>query len=144
MASIVGTLDMFLLNFFFFLGLKLNYLDKLEIKEFYNVLFVDNQNIIIFIIGATTLGFLLIFLRNSTIKAVLFAITWLLSALTLITPIGYSMGEYMFKKENQSIQMQTQTFKGDIMYESRDHLFVRFNNDDSITKIKKDTYATHN
>jgi len=144
MASIVGILHMFLLDFFFFLGLKLNYLDKLEIDEFYNILFADNQNIVIFIVGAIVLGFLIIFLRSSILKTALFAITWSFSALTLIPPIGYNIGEYMFKKENQNIQMQTRAFKGDIMYESRSHLFVRFNNNNTITKIKKDTYATHN
>jgi len=144
MTLIVGTLHMFLLDFFFFLGLKLNYLDKLEINEFYNILFADNQNIVIFIVGATILGFLIIFLRSSTLKTAIFVITWSFSALTLITPIGYNMGKYLFKKDNQSIQMQTQIFKGDIMYESRSHLFVRFNGDNTITKIKKDKYATHN
>jgi len=144
MASIVGTLHMFLLDFFFFLGLKLNYLDALEIKEFYNILFIDNQNILIFTLGAIFLGFLMIFLRSQIIKTALFAITWSFSALTLITPIGYNLGESIFKKENQNIQMLTQAFKGDIMYESRSHLFVRFNNDNTITKIQKDKYATHN
>jgi len=143
MASIVGTLHMLLLDFFFFLGIKLNYLDALEIKEFYNILFVDNQNIIIFIIGSMVLGFLMIFLRSQILKATLFMTTWAISALTLLSPVGESIGESMFKKEKQSIQMQTRAFIGDIMYESRSHLFVRFKNDNSITKIKKDIYATH-
>ena len=75
-------------------------------------------------------------------RIALLAITWSISALTLISPIGYYVGETMFKTEKQNIQMYTRAFVGDIMYESRDHLFVRFKKDEEITKIKKDRYET--
>ena len=137
MAMLIGFLNMLLLDFFFFLGIKLNYLDALEIKEYYNVLFADNQNVFIFIIGATVLGFFMVFLRNVKYKASLFLFGWAVSALTLINPIGYAIGEELFMKKNQDIKMVTRSFLGDIMYEGRKELFVRFKGDDTITKVKK-------
>ena len=138
MAMLVSIMQLLLFDFFFFLGIKLNYLDSLEIKEYFNPFFVDNQNIVILIISFGVLVLLNALLKSQHLKIAIFLTTWAFSALSLIPFIGYFLGESIFKQENQTIQMHTRGFKGDIMYENRKYIFVHFKNSSEITKIDKE------
>ena len=46
-AFLSGAFFTFFLDFFLFLGMKLNYIDYYKIDLYYNPFFADNQNILI-------------------------------------------------------------------------------------------------
>ena len=52
-AFLTGVFFTFILDFFLFLGIFLNYIKYYEIDLYYNILFADHQNIYIYLIFGT-------------------------------------------------------------------------------------------
>jgi len=121
-AILTGIFFTFFMDFFIFLGIKVNYIDFFEIKEYYNILFADNQNIYIFSFFTILFGFVTIYLKSSYIKVGIVGIFFLLSLSTLIQDIGYRVGEFMFMKKDVVLKDKRHTFIGDIRYIARDRV----------------------
>jgi hypothetical protein len=117
-ALLSGVLFTFIIDFFLFLGLKLNYIKPLGVDVFYNVFFVDNQNWTIYFAISMIVGFLIMYANNFlklTIIGSLFAAVFL----TLIPSIGYSVGEKIFMKKDITLHNKKFTFRGDVYYIGR-------------------------
>lgn len=138
-AFFTGVFFAFFLDFFFILGLFLNYIKAQDIDIYYNVLFADHQDFFLFFTVAGLLGYLFIFFRNSKIAVLIFFAALVLVNLTQIPSIGKGVGEMLFSKENQIISSGKQTFIGTLVYEGRDKIWFRDDELQKIITIQKDS-----
>lgn len=102
-ASVIfyGTLFWLVVDFLFFAGLKINYLDLYEIPVYYNLLFVDNQPWLLWPAGIAALGAL--FMVPLAVRYKMLAVgTVLVCALVTWVPAsGTAIGRLLFAKEHQ-------------------------------------------
>ena len=117
-ALLSGIFFTFFLDFFLFLGIKTNYIDSYEIDLYYNILFVDNQNIFIFTFLTLLFGYVTLY-RSNTTSLLLITPAFILSLATLITPIGAYVGKSLLMQQNVSFQTKKFTYHGDIIYNGR-------------------------
>ncbi len=118
-ALLTGIFFTFILDFFIFLGIKLNYIDFYEIDLYYNILFADNQCFILYTIFSVIIGYVVIYVNNNKVSAIVLGILLFITSLTLISPIGYQLGEMMFMQKNTTLQDERRTYVGDIYYDGR-------------------------
>ena len=121
-ALLTGIFFTFILDFFIFLGIKMNYIDRYEIDLYYNILFADNQCFILYAVFSALIGYIVIYLNNNKISAIILATLFSIVALTLIPPIGNSLGELVFMKKNVTLKAKKHTYIGDLYYDGRDKI----------------------
>ena len=117
-ALLVGMLVTFILDFFLFLGIFVNYTNPLEINLYYNVLFADNQNIFLYALFTLLFGYLVMYTK-SVVSVSVISFFSLLALLSLLSPIGNFLGEAMFKKEDVHLKTPKFSYHGDILYRGR-------------------------
>ena len=121
-ALLSGMFFTFILDFFIFLGVKLNYIDHYGIDLYYNILFADNQNIYLYAVSSTILGFLITYIDNYRISITVIGTLSILSLLTLVPPVGYKVGAIMLMEKNKTLYDSRHTYIGDIYYDGRDEI----------------------
>jgi hypothetical protein len=119
-ALLSGIFFTYFIDFFLFLGVKINYIDFFKIDIYYNILFADSQNIYIFTLFSLLIGYITIYIRSIFIKVFVVGGLFILSLSTLIAPIGYSIGEKLFMKKNVTLHDKKYNFIGNIRYIKRD------------------------
>ena len=117
-AILSGIFFTFILDFFLFLGIKLNYIDFYNIDLYYNILFADNQNIYIFAVSSVVLGLLVMYAKNK-ISIAIISLLFILVLSTLIPSIGHKTGEILLMKKNTVYKNAKYTFTGDAYYIGR-------------------------
>ena len=120
-AFLSGMFITFLLDFFLFLGIFQNYIRVYEIDLYYNILFADNQSLILFLLFSIVLGYISLY-QSTKIALVTIGILSILSLSTLITPIGNSVAEMILMKKDVLIKMQKYSYRGDILYDGRKYI----------------------
>jgi len=118
-AFFTGAFFTFILDFFLFLGIQQNYINLYEIDIYYNILFVDNQNIYIYSIFSIIIGYMVVYLNNNKISIFILGFMFLLVSSTLIEDIGSSVAKKILMKENVTIKWKKYTYNGDIYYDGR-------------------------
>ena len=118
-ALLTGIFFTFILDFFIFLGIKLNYIDFYEIDLYYNILFADHQCFILYAIVSAIIGYIVIYVNNNKTSAIVLGVLFFMTALTLIPPVGYKLGEMVLMKKNTTLQDERHTYVGDIYYDGR-------------------------
>jgi len=118
-ALLTGMFITFFLDFFIFLGIFLHYINFFEIDLYYNILFADHQSAAIFFTLSLIFGFLVVFINNSKLSLVIIGTLSVLTLLTLIPSIGFSVGEVLLMKKNVSLQNDKHSFHGDVYYDGR-------------------------
>ena len=118
-AFLTGIFFTFILDFFIFLGIKLNYVDFYSIDLYYNILFADHQNIYLFSIFSILIGYVVIYVDNNKISTIILGALFALVSLSLIKPIGHNLGELMLMHKNITLQDSRHTYNGDIYYDGR-------------------------
>lgn len=118
-ALLTGIFFTFILDFFIFLGIKLNYIDFYEIDLYYNILFADNQSFVLYTIFSAIIGYVVIYVNNNKVSAIILGTLLFITSLTLIAPIGYQLGEMMFMQKSATLQDEKHTYVGDIYYDGR-------------------------
>jgi len=136
-AFLSGIFFTFFIDFFLFLGMKTNYIDKYNIDIYYNIFFVDNQNIFIFLLFSILFGYLVLYQSNK-LALLLIGPLFIASLTTLISPIGNTLGKLLLMKENVSFQTQKFSYHGDIIYSGRKNLSFYDYKIGKILTIKKD------
>jgi len=121
-AFLTGIFFTFILDFFLFLGIKQNYTDFYEVGVYYNILFADHQNIIIFAIFSIIIGTLVIYINNTKLAVIILSTLFFFSVSTLIPTIGHKVGEILLMKKNVTYKNNTYTFTGDVYYDGRDKI----------------------
>nr|WP_321266166.1 hypothetical protein [uncultured Sulfurimonas sp.] len=138
-AFLTGIFFTFLLDFFIFLGIKQNYIDFYEIDLYYNVLFADHQNIYLYALVSSLLGFVIIYIDNVKFSLVIFGFLFILSLSTLIPPVGHALAEKLFMKKNITLQDKKHTYTGDLYYDGRSKItFYDYELKKTILLNKKD------
>ncbi|MBW6488230.1 hypothetical protein [Sulfurimonas sp.] len=138
-ALLTGMFITFILDFFLFLGILLNYIDFYKVDLYYNILFADNQNGYLFFGLSIVLGFLVVYLKNYKISLVTVAILSVAALSTLTEGIGRSVGESMFMTKNTTIKTQRYLYVGDIIYDGRQTItFYDYNFKKTVVLEKKD------
>ena len=120
-AFLSGVFFTFILDFFLFLGIKLNYIDPLGIEVYYNILFWDHQNIYLFLVLSALLGYIVMFLPNKVRLPVMTALFALVFA-TLYPPIGKAVAEAMLMRKDVVLHNDKFAFYGDIYYIGRNKI----------------------
>ena len=116
---LTGVFFTFILDFFLFLGIKLHYIDPLDFTLYYNVLFADNQNPLLFFAFSLFIGWLLYFTKNA-IRIPVMLLLFALALSTLVPSVGKRVGEALFLKPNVTLHNEKFTFHGDIYYIGRE------------------------
>ena len=102
-AFMAGVFFAFFLDFFFILGLFLNYVEAQDIDVYYNILFADHQSYLVFFTLVVIFGYLFIFFPSTKIATIIFGICFAIVNLTQIPGIGFYMGQVMFDIPTLSI-----------------------------------------
>lgn len=142
-ALLSGIFFTFILDFFIFLGIKLNYINFYEIDVYYNILFADHQNLLIFSAVSLILGIIIIYLNNKISVSVM-SVLFLLVLSTLIHDIGYLVGEKMLMKKNVTLYDSRYSYTGDIYYDGRKTITFYDYELDKIITLKKDKLKKSN
>ncbi len=138
-AFLSGVFFTFFLDFFLFLGIQLNYIDFYNIDLYYNILFADNQNIYIYLLLTTLLGYLITYVKSPSFALITISILSILSLSTLIEPIGHKVGSIILASENVRLKDNKFTYIGDIYYNGRTEItFYDYDIKKIITLHKKD------
>jgi len=115
---LTGMFFTFICDFFLFLGIKENYINAHDIALYYNILFADHQSLIIFLIFTLIIGYVIIYLNNK-LAIIIVGTLFLLSASTLIPPVGSYVGELLLMKKDISLKTDKFTYHGDLLYDGR-------------------------
>ncbi len=122
-ALIAGMFFTFFLDFFFILGLFLNYIQAQGIDVYYNVLFADHQSFLLFVVGVLFFGYLFVFFKNMKVSSIIFVLSLIAVNLTQIPDVGKWVGEMIFMQENQVLTEGKHTYIGKVIYEGRQSLW---------------------
>ena len=138
-AFLTGIFFTFILDFFLFLGIKENYIDFYEIDLYYNILFADNQFWLLNGAVSLLLGFVIIYLNNNRVSAIVLGILLFLVSLTLVPSVGFTLGSKLFTQKDVRLHNDRHTFIGDIYYSGREKItFYDIELDKIIILEKKD------
>jgi len=136
---LTGMLITFILDFFIFLGIFLNYIQKHEINLCILILFADHQNAIIFFSLSFILGFMVIYINNTKFSLFILLSLVIASFSSLIPSIGEDIGEILLMKKNVTFKNDKYTFYGDIYYNGRKEIvFYEYELKKMIILNKKD------
>lgn len=118
-AVLSGMFFTFILDFFLFLGIKLNYIDFYEIDLYYNILFADNQNLLLFVVFTLLIGYITLY-TNGKLALIFVGSLFVLSFSTLIPPVGKSVGKFILAQEDVILQTDKFSYRGNILYNGRE------------------------
>ena len=138
-AFLSGVFFTFFLDFFLFLGIKLNYIDFYNINLYYNILFADNQNIYIYLVFSAVFGFLITYVNNAKLSIIVIGGLFVLTLTTLIPQVGNKVGFMILATQNINLHDTRYTYQGDIYYDGRKQItFYDYGLKKIITLNKKD------
>lgn len=138
-AFVSGLFITFILDFFLFLGIFLNYINFYNIDLYYNILFADNQNGYLFFSSTIILGYLAVYVKNYKIALIVVAVLFFMTLLTLFSSVGHALGEALFMKKNSTIETKNRVYIGDVLYDGRREItFLDYRLNKKIKISKKD------
>jgi len=137
-SFVMGVAFISILDFLYFIGLKIHYFELNKINEFFNIIFVDNQNFYILLPLSIFVGYLLLYSAFAKVFMKIYIVCILLFLSMLYEPIGKSVGEQTFSIKNQNFQVGSTIFNGDIMYQGRYYIYIYRNDISKTLKLKKD------
>ena len=137
-SFILGLAFVSLLDFFYFIGIKLNYFEYYNVDEYFNILFVDNQNFPLLLLASLVVGYLLLYSKFAKFFAKIYIIVVFAFASLLYAPIGKSVGKYHFMEENQRFKLGSVVFEGHKIYEGRKIIYIYRNDLEKTVKLLKE------
>lgn len=136
-AFLAGIFFTFILDFFFFLGIHLHYINAYEIDVYYNILFADHQSLVLYLFGTVFLGYLTIYTDSPKRAALTLAGLFALFLLSLVPPVGNALGEMLLMQEDQTLYDSRYRYHGDIYYDGRDTVWIYDDELQQIVKLSK-------
>ena len=123
--------------FFFFLGIKIGYIDHYGIVEYFNVIFVDKISWLLY--WSMGIIFALLFMLPFKRFAGFILITVIVASMSMLSPsLAHHVASDMFLKDPFYIKVKPWTYKGVLLYEGRDNYYL-FNKENNRTMtFKKD------
>ena len=113
-----------LIDFLYFIGIKLNYFDYYRIHEYFNVIFIDNQNFYLLIPGFFITGYLILYSKFTKFFTRLYLLVIILGLSCIYQPIGKYLGEMQFMSPNRVFMVGATKFDGDELYEGRKYIYI--------------------
>jgi len=113
-----GIFFTFILDFFLFLGLKLNYIDAHQIDIYYNAFFAYNQSIVLFVLFALVIGFIVMY-ADTRLAVITVGTLFIMVFATLIPSVGSALGSFLFMKKGITVATDRFTYHGDLLYSGR-------------------------
>ncbi|NOQ32005.1 MAG: hypothetical protein GQ570_12875 [Helicobacteraceae bacterium] len=133
-----GIFIAFIFDYLIFLGIFLHYIKPNEIDIFYNVMFKNNQNILIFLPLSLLFGSIITYIKSQKLALGILTIFALYPVATLlISPVGAGAGEIILMKKDQQIVTKRYTYNGNIYYDGVENIFMSDNIEKGIFKIPK-------
>ena len=124
-------------SFFFFLGIKIGYIDSYEIVEYYNVIFVDQMVWPLY--GLVGLLFAILFMTPfKRFAGAMFLLMCIASLSMLHEEFSQNVAEKMFVKNPFYIKKKPFTYKGKLLYEGRHHYYLFSDENNRTITFKKD------
>ena len=142
-AILAGILFTFILDFFFFLGIKLYYIDTHNIEVYYNILFADHQNIFLYAGLSAIFGYLIIYLNNK-VSLIICIIAAVFTLMALIPPLGNMMGEYVLMSKDVELNDDKHRYLGDIYYDGRTSITFYDREIDKVILLEKNRLKERN
>jgi hypothetical protein len=133
-AFLAGIFFTFILDFFFFLGIHLHYINRHGIDVYYNVLFADHQSLPLYLAMTAVLGYLTIYTEQPRRAALTLAGLFAVVLLGLIPPVGNAVGKAVLMKKDQTLYDHRYRYHGDVYYDGREALWIY---DDELRRIIK-------
>ncbi len=133
-AFLAGIFFTFILDFFFFLGIHLHYINHYEIDVYYNILFADHQSLLIFTLMTIVLGYLTIYYNHPRRVTITLGVLFGIVLLALIPPVGNSLGKMVLMETDQTIYDSRHRYSGDVYYDGRDYIWIF---DDELQQLVK-------
>jgi len=121
-AFLSGVFFTFILDFFIFLTIQQNYIIPYEIDVYYNILFVDNQNIFLFIFLSLIFGYMIIYIENKISLIVLTILSFVVALSLFIPSFGKFIGSSLLMQKNQLLTYKSYKYNGDILYNGRKNI----------------------
>lgn len=121
-AFLSGIFFTFIIDFFLFLGIKINYINLYHIPEYYNTLFADYQNIFLFLFITLIVGYATIYAKPR-VKITLVGILFAMVFLTLYEPIGMRVGSMLLMQKSVTLKTDKYIYTGDILYSGRENIY---------------------
>ena len=134
----IGFVFVSLLDFLYFIGIKLNYFDFYKITEYFNVIFVDNQNFILVFLSCFIVGYLTLYSKFSKLFTRIYIITIFLAASSIYEPIGRYFGASEFMQQEQTFILGNIKFQGNILYKGRKYSYIYRNDLSKTIKLSND------
>jgi len=139
LAFLVGALVTFIFDFFLFLGIKINYTDFYNIEVYFNTLFADNQNLLLFLLFTSLYGYLIIYSKNVKFIFLTLILSSLLSLATLTHTVGNFVAKTLFMQTDVTLEYKKRSYRGDIYYSGREKItFYDYKLEKMIQLNKKD------
>jgi hypothetical protein len=123
-AFLTGSFFTFILDFQLFLGIKLNYLDYYEIKEYYNVLFAEHQNILYIVPLVIFIGLITTYLNSTKVSVAIMSTLFFITMLVFIPSIGREVGAKILQKKDIRYQDSKFIYRGTLYYEGRQKVTI--------------------
>lgn len=137
-AFLAGIFFTFILDFFLFLGIKLNYIDFYKIDVYYNILFADHQNLWLYLLFSAVLGYLVIYFNRPKITAVILAVLFGTVLLSLVPSVGSALGETLLMQKDQTLYDKRYRYRGDVYYDGREDIYIFDNELQKLVRLKKE------
>ena len=137
-AVLTGAFFTMIYDFFIFIGIFQNYIEKHDIKVYYNILFADHQSLLLFTLSSLFIGIVIIFLDNIKISVVLGTSLFFLSLLPLVPPIGEWLAESILMEKNITLHVGKYTYNGDLYYNGRKDIYFLDKELNKMLKFKKE------
>jgi hypothetical protein len=123
---IIGIILLLIPDFLIFAGLKANYFDYYGIGEFYNRIFVDNNNFMLLYIGAPIVGFFFLYSPVARYFGYFYIVVILLSLIVIIDKdSGLQLGEKFFFEKNRTIRYDQKEYVVDIYYQNEKYYYIK-------------------
>ena len=122
MLLIVGMITAFIVDFFLFLGIWLNYIKPNEIEVYFNILFADHQSLLLFLPLSIVIGFIFIYIKSRKVTILTIISLTFLAILPLFEPVGKHLGEMMLMKKGVTYKNKRFSFYGDVYYDGREKI----------------------
>ncbi|MDN5376718.1 MAG: hypothetical protein PWQ42_14 [Sulfurospirillum sp.] len=123
-AFLIGVGFVSIIDFLLFIGLKINYFDAYKIKEYFNTIFIDNQNFYLLLPLSLIVGYLLFYSQFSKLFMRVYLVVLCLSFLSIYEPIGKELGHQIFLEENLRFKVGETTFSADLLYKGRSKTYL--------------------
>lgn len=133
-AFLAGLFFTFILDFFLFLGIHLHYINRHEIDVYYNVLFADHQNLMLYLAMTALLGYLTIYTDRPKQVALILAGLFAVVLTGLIPPVGDAVGSALLMERDRTLYDHRYRYHGDVYYDGREAVWIY---DDELQRMIK-------